>query len=175
MRWPLRSFPTQIIQLFYDDFNLTATEQLEIGLAVGERSRCQDSANKTVLTSYLCVVPGFTTLRKFTYYTIKVFFGSTFMAALTRQGLPVLQPAPCSLFLLMKAKRLQIFLWKREGLSMPLAVALRVCSNCCEAFHNICLEKKLNNPRSCFFLCPSSRKRAKFALCQWHCEAVSTS
>lgn len=121
--------------------SLTATEQLEIGLAVGERCRCQSSGNKTELTSYMCVVPGFTTTRKCTYYTTKVFLGSTFMVAQTRKGLPVLQPAPCSLFLLMKAKRLQLFLCRREGLSMTLAVALRVCSNCCEAFHNICLEK----------------------------------
>lgn len=89
--------------------SLTATEQLEIGLAVGERCRCQSSGNKTELTSYMCVVPGFTTTRKCTYYTTKVFLGSTFMVAQTRKGLPVLQPAPCSLFLLMKAKRLQVF------------------------------------------------------------------
>lgn len=89
----------------------------------------------------MCVVPGFTTARQHTYQAIKAFFGPSFMAAHTKQDLPVPQPTPSSLFLLMKAKRPQLFLCKREGLSMPLAVALRVPSNRCEAFHNICLEK----------------------------------
>jgi len=101
----------------------------------------QTSGNKIVLTSYLCVVPGFTTTRQYTYQAIKAFFGPTFMAVQTKQDLPVPQPTPSSLFLLMKVKRLQLFLCKREGLSMPLAVALRVPSSYREPFHNICLEK----------------------------------
>lgn len=135
----------------------------------------QSSGDKTVLTSHLVVVFGFTAARWYTYQAIKAFFGPAFVAAQTKKRFTCTSAYAVHIVIPDESKKVPAFSLQKRRSQHASSCSSESSLKLPWRLSQHMFGKKLNNPRGCFLFSPSSRHRAKLAFCQWHCKAVCTS